>query len=221
MNNINLTQRQLDLIKKNQAILSKLPVEAYAKAANTMNNSYVMNTLEIQSTVNNVMNSIRINQSKLSDWASYMHQVTKNHPMFKSNLFSEKILDEFISSNSFPDDEVRKVSTHLRKSFVDTVDVPVLGKTVNSAHPIDDVNTKESDKIFYKSINQYFLAPSSSFVHDVSLTVAKSVAVNMFVRTANDDYVNYFFSTAVIAVCYVASCLANAFDLKNKRKDFK
>ena len=32
MNNINLTQRQLDLIKKNQAILSKLPVEAYAKS---------------------------------------------------------------------------------------------------------------------------------------------------------------------------------------------
>ncbi|HDG5716948.1 TPA: hypothetical protein PF173_002870, partial [Staphylococcus aureus] len=69
MNNINLTQRQLDLIKKNKAILSKLPVEAYAKATNTMNNSYVMNALEIQSTVNNVMNSIRINQSKLSDWA--------------------------------------------------------------------------------------------------------------------------------------------------------
>ncbi|HDE7673641.1 TPA: hypothetical protein PIK15_002551 [Staphylococcus aureus] len=202
MNNINLTQRQLDLIKKNQAILSKLPIETYTKVVNTMND-------------------LRINQSKLSDWASYMNRVTKHHPMFKSNLFSEKILDDFISSNSFPEDEVRKVSTHLRKSFVDAVDVPILGKTVNSAHPIDDVNTKESDKIFYKSINQYVLTPSSSFVHDVSLTVAKSVAVNMFVRTANDDYVNYFFSTAVIAVCYVASCLANAFDLKNKRKDFK
>lgn len=99
MDNINLTQRQLDLIKKNQAILSKLLIETYAKVVNTMND-------------------LRINQSKLSDWASYMHRVTKNHPMFKTNLFSEKILDEFISSNSFPEDEVRKVSTHLRNSFV-------------------------------------------------------------------------------------------------------
>ncbi len=54
MDNINLTQRQLDLIKKNQAILSKLPIETYAKVVNTMND-------------------LRINQSKLSDWASYMH----------------------------------------------------------------------------------------------------------------------------------------------------
>lgn len=221
MNNINLTQRQLDLIRKNQAALSKVPVEAYAKVANSMNNSYVMNAMEVQSAVNNVMNGIRINQSKLSDWAFYMHRVTKNHPMFKSNLFSEKILDEFISSNSFPEDEVRKISTHLRKSFVDTIDVPVLSKTVHSAHPINDVNTKESDKIFYKSINQYILSPSSSFAHGVSLSVAGGVAVNMFVRTANDDYVNYFFSTAVIAACYVASCLTNAYDLKKKRKDFK
>lgn len=164
MNNINLTQRQLDLIKKNKAILSKLPVEAYAKATNTMNNSYVMNALEIQSTVNNVMNSIRINQSKLSDWASYMHRVTKNHPMFKTNLFSEKILDEFISSNNFPEDEVRKVSTHLRNSFVDTVDVPVLGKTVDSAHPIDDVNTKKYNSVFNESLNHIFISPSAKFI---------------------------------------------------------
>lgn len=195
MNNINLTQRQLDLIKKNQAILSKLPIETYTKVVNTMND-------------------LRINQSKLSDWASYMNRVTKHHPMFKTNLFSEKTLDEFISSNSFPEDEVRKVSTHLRKSFVDTVDVPVLGKTVHPTHPVDDINAKENDKIFRKFIDQYVLAPSSSFVHDVSLTVAKSVAVNMFVRTANDDYVNYFFSTTVICVCYICSCLANALPVK-------
>lgn len=48
MNNINLTQRQLDLIRKNQAILSKLPIETYTKVVNTMND-------------------LRINQSKLSD----------------------------------------------------------------------------------------------------------------------------------------------------------
>ncbi|MCI2750603.1 hypothetical protein FH161_00290 [Staphylococcus lugdunensis] len=176
MNNINLTQRQLDLIKKNQAVLSKLPIEIYAKVVNTMND-------------------LRINQSKLSDWASYMHQVTKNHPMFKSNLFSEKILDEFISSNSFPEDEVRKVSTHLRKSFVDTVDVPVLGKTVDSAHPIDDVDTEKYNSVFNESLNHIFISPSAKFVKKVSVGSAIGVIPPIMVRTILDQYVNYFMLT--------------------------
>lgn len=176
MNNINLTQRQLDLIKKNQAILSKLPIETYAKVVNTMND-------------------LRINQSKLSNWASYMHQVTKNHPMFKSNLFSEKILDEFISSNSFPEDEVRKVSTHLRKSFVDTVDVPVLGKTVDSAHPIDDVDTEKYNSVFNESLNHIFISPSAKFVKKVSVGSAIGVIPPIMVRTIIDQYVNYFMLT--------------------------
>lgn len=176
MNNINLTQRQLDLIKKNQAILSKLPIETYAKVVNTMND-------------------LRINQSKLSDWAFYMHRVTKNHPMFKTNLFSEKILDEFISSNSFPEDEVRKVSTHLRKSFVDTVDVPVLGKTVDSAHPIDDVDTEEYNSVFNESLNHIFISPSAKFVKKVSVDSAIGVIPPIMVRTILDQYVNYFMLT--------------------------
>lgn len=176
MDNINLTQRQLDLIRKNQAILSKLPIETYAKVVNTMND-------------------LRINQSKLSNWASYMHQVTKNHPMFKSNLFSEKILDEFISSNSFPEDEVRKVSTHLRKSFVDTVDVPVLGKTVDSAHPIDDVDTEKYNSVFNESLNHIFISPSAKFVKKLSVGSAIGVIPPIMVRTILDQYVNYFMLT--------------------------
>ncbi|HHX2666475.1 TPA: hypothetical protein ACU8DV_002854 [Staphylococcus aureus] len=216
MNNINLTQRQLDLIKKNKAILSKLPVEAYAKATNTMNNSYVMNALEIQSTVNNVMNSIRINQSKLSDWASYMHRVTKNHPMFKTNLFSEKILDEFISSNNFPEDEVRKVSTHLRNSFVDTVDVPVLGKTVDSAHPIDDdVNTKKYNSVFNESLNHIFISPSAKFIKKVSVGSAIGVTSPVMVRTILDQYVNYFMFFNVIATLLTLYVIANYLDDEN------
>ncbi|HGZ6340882.1 TPA: hypothetical protein ACOF71_002988, partial [Staphylococcus aureus] len=167
MDNINLTQRQLDLIKKNQAILSKLPIETYAKVVNTMND-------------------LRINQSKLSDWASYMHRVTKNHPMFKTNLFSEKILDEFISSNSFPEDEIRKVSTHLRNSFVDTVDVPVLGKTVDSAHPIDDVNTEKYNSVFNESLNHIFISPSAKFIKKVSVGSAIGVTSPVMVRTILD-----------------------------------
>ncbi|HAR2987399.1 TPA: hypothetical protein I2C19_001800 [Staphylococcus aureus] len=219
MNNINLTQRQLDLIKKNKAILSKLPVEAYAKATNTMNNSYVMNALEIQSTVNNVMNSIRINQSKLSDWASYMHRVTKNHPMFKTNLFSEKILDEFISSNNFPEDEVRKVSTHLRNSFVDTVDVPVLGKTVDSAHPIDDVNTKKYNSVFNESLNHIFISPSAKFIKKVSVGSAIGVTSPVMVRTILDQYVNYFMFFNVIATLLTLYVIANYLDDENSNDD--
>ncbi|HDE0379440.1 TPA: hypothetical protein ACHBKO_002616 [Staphylococcus aureus] len=193
MDNINLTQRQLDLIKKNQAILSKLPIETYAKVVNTMND-------------------LRINQSKLSDWASYMHRVTKNHPMFKTNLFSEKILDEFISSNSFPEDEVRKVSTHLRNSFVDTVDVPVLGKTVDSAHPIDDVNTEKYNSVFNESLNHIFISPSAKFIKKVSVGSAIGVTSPVMVRTILDQYVNYFMFFNVIATLLTLYVIANYLD---------
>ncbi|HDP4253652.1 TPA: hypothetical protein P6O63_002266 [Staphylococcus aureus] len=196
MDNINLTQRQLDLIKKNQAILSKLPIETCAKVVNTMND-------------------LRINQSKLSDWASYMHRVTKNHPMFKTNLFSEKILDEFISSNSFPEDEVRKVSTHLRNSFVDTVDVPVLGKTVDSAHPIDDVNTKKYNSVFNESLNHIFISPSAKFIKKVSVGSAIGVTSPVMVRTILDQYVNYFMFFNVIATLLTLYVIANYLDDEN------
>ncbi|NDP97477.1 hypothetical protein GZ146_01690 [Staphylococcus aureus] len=196
MDNINLTQRQLDLIKKNQAILSKLPIETYAKVVNTMND-------------------LRINQSKLSDWASYMHRVTKNNPMFKTNLFSEKILDEFISSNSFPEDEIRKVSTHLRNSFVDTVDVPVLGKTVDSAHPIDDVNTKKYNSVFNESLNHIFISPSAKFIKKVSVGSAIGVTSPIMVRTILDQYVNYFMFFNVIATLLTLYVIANYLDDEN------
>ncbi|HGO3557358.1 TPA: hypothetical protein ACK029_000847 [Staphylococcus aureus] len=196
MDNINLTQRQLDLIKKNQAILSKLPIETYANVVNTMND-------------------LRINQSKLSDWASYMHRVTKNHPMFKTNLFSEKILDEFISSNSFPEDEVRKVSTHLRNSLVDTVDVPVLGKTVDSAHPIDDVNTEKYNSVFNESLNHIFISPSAKFIKKVSVGSAIGVTSPVMVRTILDQYVNYFMFFNVIATLLTLYVIANYLDDEN------
>ncbi len=200
MDNINLTQRQLDLIKKNQAILSKLPIETYAKVVNTMND-------------------LRINQSRLSDWASYMHRVTKNHPMFKTNLFSEKILDEFISSNSFPEDEVRKVSTHLRNSFVDTVDVPVLGKTIDSAHPIDDVNTEKYNSVFNESLNHIFISPSAKFIKKVSVGSAIGVTSPVMVRTILDQYVNYFMFFNVIATLLTLYVIANYLDDENSNDD--
>lgn len=200
MDNINLTQRQLDLIKKNQAILSKLPIETYVKVVNTMND-------------------LRINQSKLSDWASYMHRVTKNHPMFKTNLFSEKILDEFISSNSFPEDEIRKVSTHLRNSFVDTVDVPVLGKTVDSAHPIDDVNTEKYNSVFNESLNHIFISPSAKFIKKVSVGSAIGVTSPVMVRTILDQYVNYFMFFNVIATLLTLYVIANYLDDENSNDD--
>ncbi|HDE9107081.1 TPA: hypothetical protein PD599_002519 [Staphylococcus aureus] len=195
-----LTQRQLDLIKKNQAILSKLPIETYVKVVNTMND-------------------LRINQSKLSDWASYMHRVTKNHPMFKTNLFSEKILDEFISSNSFPEDEIRKVSTHLRNSFVDTVDVPVLGKTVDSAHPIDDVNTEKYNSVFNESLNHIFISPSAKFIKKVSVGSAIGVTSPVMVRTILDQYVNYFMFFNVIATLLTLYVIANYLDDENSNDD--
>lgn len=191
MNNINLTQRQLDLIKKNQAILSKLPVEAYAKAANTMNNSYVMNALEIQSTVNNVMNSIRINQSKLSNWASYMHQVTKNHPMFKSNLFSNEVLNSFIKSTSIPKNDILKMSYALRNLNVDVANSSTFIKSINPAHPVEQKQHESNNYSGKKIVDIMHINHSSlGFINASSVGVSGNAIWDFLLKFINNEPIN-------------------------------
>ena len=206
MNNINLTQRQLDLIKKNQAILSKLPVEAYAKAANTMNNSYVMNALEIQSTVNNVMNSIRINQSKLSNWASYMHQVTKNHPMFKSNLFS----------NEVPKNDILKMSYALRNLNVDVANSSTFIKSINPAHPVEQKQHQSNNYSGKKIVDIMHINHSSlGFINASSVGVSGNAIWDFLLKFINNEPINTPFYISVLFIayfCYLLTSFSNSND---------
>ncbi|HGZ7614436.1 TPA: hypothetical protein ACOF0Y_002941, partial [Staphylococcus aureus] len=108
-----------------------------------------------------------------------------------------------------------KVSTHLRNSFVDTVDVPVLGKTVDSAHPIDDVNTKKYNSVFNESLNHIFISPSAKFIKKVSVGSAIGVTSPVMVRTILDQYVNYFMFFNVIATLLTLYVIANYLDDEN------
>ncbi|AXJ59369.1 hypothetical protein [Staphylococcus aureus] len=216
MNNINLTQRQLDLIKKNQAILSKLPVEAYAKAANTMNNSYVMNALEIQSTVNNVMNSIRINQSKLSNWASYMHQVTKNHPMFKSNLFSDEVLNSFIKSTSIPKNDILKMSYALRNLNVDVANSSTFIKSINPAHPVEQKQHESNNYSGKKIVDIMHINHSSlGFINASSVGVSGNAIWDFLLKFINNEPINTPFYISVLFIayfCYLLTSFSNSND---------
>lgn len=215
MNNINLTQRQLDLIKKNQAILSKLPVEAYAKAANTMNNSYVMNALEIQSTVNNVMNSI-INQSKLSNWASYMHQVTKNHPMFKSNLFSNEVLNSFIKSTSIPKNDILKMSYALRNLNVDVANSSTFIKSINPAHPVEQKQHESNNYSGKKIVDIMHINHSSlGFINASSVGVSGNAIWDFLLKFINNEPINTPFYISVLFIayfCYLLTSFSNSND---------
>lgn len=134
--------------------------------------------------------------------------VAKN---FRNNLFSEKLLNDFISSTNFQKNEVLKISNRLRQSFINTVDVSSFIETVDSPHPIDEIYRDHYNNIFKEALNHKFIYPSAKFVKNVSVASASSVTGPVLLRTILDQYVNYFVFASVIAILFTCFLIANCF----------
>lgn len=134
--------------------------------------------------------------------------VAKN---FRNNLFSEKLLNDFISSTNFQKNEVLKISNRLRQSFINTVDVSSFIETVDSPHPIDEIYHNHYNNIFKEALNHKFIYPSAKFVKNVSVASASSVTGPVLLRTILDQYVNYFVFASVIAILFTCFLIANCF----------
>ena len=130
---------------------------------------------------------------------------------FRNNLFSEKLLNDFISSTNFQKNEVLKISYRLRQSFINTVDVSSFSETIDSPHPIDEVYRDYYNNIFKEALNHKFIYPSAKFVKKVSVESATSVTGSVLLRTILDQYVNYFVFSSVIAILFTCFLIANCF----------
>lgn len=130
---------------------------------------------------------------------------------FRNNLFSEKLLNDFISSTNFQKNEVLKISYRLRHSFINTVDVSSFSETIDSPHPIDDVYRDYYNNIFKEALNHKLIYPSAKFVKKVSVASASSVTGPVLLRTILDQYVNYFVFSSVIAILFTCFLIANCF----------
>lgn len=130
---------------------------------------------------------------------------------FRNNLFSEKLLNDFISSTNFQKNEVLKISNRLRQSFINTVDISSFSETVDSPHPIDEIYRDYYNNIFKEALNHKFIYPSAKFVKKVSVASASSVTGPVLLRTILDQYVNYFVFSSVIAILFTCFLIAICF----------
>ena len=128
---------------------------------------------------------------------------------FQKNLFSEKVLNDFINSTNFQKDEVKKVSNRLRQSFIDAIDVSSFSETVDSPHPVDDEYTDKDNSVFKDSLNHSIVSPSAKFVKNISVGSATGVTTPVLIRTIFDQYVDYFAFSAVIATLLTCYLIAN------------
>lgn len=158
--------------------------------------------IAIQSKLNNfdTSNLFRVSTPSIT--------IAKN---FRNNLFSEKLLNDFISSTNFQENEVLKISNRLRQSFINTVDVSSFSETVDSPHPIDEIYRDYYNNIFKEALNHKFIYPSAKFVKKISVASASSVTRPVLLRTILDQYVNYFVFSSVIAILFTCFLIANCF----------
>lgn len=154
------------------------------------------------------LKSNNFDTSNLFKISSTSINVAKN---FRNNLFSEKILNDFISSTDFQKNEVLKISNRLRQSFINTVDVSSFSETVDSPHPIDEIYRDYYNDIFKEALNHKFIYPSAKFVKKVSVASASGVTGPVLLRTILDQYVNYFVFSSVIAILFTCFLIANCF----------
>ena len=93
MNHMRLTQYRLDEIKRKQALLSKIPTSTFAKLTNNFNNVGTMTALgTMPITTASVMQSIKIKQSELSQFGTFMNQVNKTTQCLKAIYFLKRFL---------------------------------------------------------------------------------------------------------------------------------
>ncbi|PMC20518.1 hypothetical protein CJ235_02265 [Staphylococcus pettenkoferi] len=154
------------------------------------------------------LKSINFDTSNLLKISAPSINIAKN---FRNNLFSEEILNDFISSTNFQKNEVLKISNRLRQSFINTVDVSSFSETIDSPHPIDEIYRDYYNNIFKEALNHKFIYPSAKFVKNVSVASASSVIGPVLLRTILDQYVNYFVFSSVIAILFTCFLIANCF----------
>lgn len=213
MNHMRLTQYRLDEIKRKQALLSKIPTSTFAKLTNNFNNVGTMTALgTMPITTASVMQSIKIKQSELSQFGTFMNQVNKNNPMFKSNLFSEKVLNNFIKSTSFPKKDVLEMSYALRNLNVNVTTSSTFTESIDSTHPIDKPKKNRNTDEFQRIVHDHVVTPSNELINDSSKTIFVETIADFVLRLMHQDPVNTTIYIWVLFFSYFGYCLTNKKD---------
>lgn len=213
MKMINITQYQLDEIKRKQELLSKIPTSTFAKLTNNFNNVGTLTTLgTMPNTTASIMQSIKIKQSELSQFGTFMNKVNKNNPMFKGNLFSEKVLNNFIKSTSFPKKDVLEMSYALRNLNVNVTTSSTFTESIDSTNPIDKPKENRNTDEFQRIVHDNVVTPSNELVNASSKTIFVETIADFVLRLMHQDPVNTNIYIWVLFFSYFGYCLTHEKD---------
>lgn len=140
---------------------------------------------------------------------------------FEKNLFSEKLLDEFIKASSFRKDEILKMNYALRNFNVNVTSSSVFTETVNSSHPINHPHKDRNTDEFKRMLDNRIVTPSKELVHDSSKAVFVESISDFVLKIAFHEPVQTHIYFWVIFFTYVSFLVSYDRSTKNLSDDEK
>ncbi|MDT0679676.1 hypothetical protein [Staphylococcus chromogenes] len=164
--------------------------------------SGVYNQLQLSKSMNNDMNRTLMNL-KL--------ETANNALLFNKNLFSNKVLNDFIESTTISKDEVLKMSNALRDLNFN-ITIPSFSESINSSHPIDEPQNNGNSKEFTKILNNHVITPSNKLANLSSKAIFVETSADFVLRLIHHDPVNTSVYIWVLFFSYLGFCLTSKKD---------
>lgn len=161
-----------------------------------------------------IYNQLQLFESMNNDWnRTFMNlklETVNNALLFNKNLFSNKVLNDFIESTTISKNEVLKMSNALRNFSVDVVSTSAFTEPVNSSHPVnieqDESDNNRSNWMFY--VNHIYTS-SSNFITVINGGISGGAALDFLSRLAYGQPINGPFYIWVLFFTYFFHLLTN------------
>ncbi|WP_186434585.1 hypothetical protein [Staphylococcus agnetis] len=159
----------------------------------------IYNQLQLFESMNNDLNRTFMNL-KL--------ETVNNALLFNKNLFSNKVLNDFIESTTISKNEVLKMSNALRDLNIN-ITIPRFSESINSANQINEPQNNGNHKEFKKILNNHVITPSNELANLSSKTIFVETIADFVLRLMHQDPVNTSVYIWVLFFSYLGVCLTS------------
>ncbi|MFT2203304.1 hypothetical protein [Staphylococcus chromogenes] len=135
-------------------------------------------------------------------------ETANNALLFNKNLFSNKVLNDFIESTTISKDEVLKMSNALRDLNIN-ITTPSFSESINSANQINEPQNNGNPKEFKKILNNHVITPSNELANFSSKTIFVETIADFVLRLMHQDPVNTSVYIWVLFFSYLGVCLTS------------
>lgn len=129
---------------------------------------------------------------------------------FKTNLFSEKMLEHFNEISNFPKKDILEMNYAFRYSNINFAPSSTFTETVDSSHPIDREQQERNDDRSKRMFNvNHVLTSSITFAKTTSVGISGSAIWDFLVKLAYNEPINTPFYIWVLFLSYFCFLLIN------------